>query len=171
MVYDDFIVAPADIDESTMSGERAKDYVLRVAVGKAKSIAERMNGAYVLGFDTVVAVGRRILRKALSEEEAFSQMTLLSGRRHRVYTGISIALPNGKIIKRVRDTVVVFKRISDMEKKEFVDSREWEGVAVYKSQGIAARFIKSINGLETNIQGLPVFDVYQMLCGAGVIKG
>lgn len=157
-----FEIIPADIDETELKDELPRGYVKRIAYAKAAKISSENPDAIVIGADTIVAVGRRILRKAQSPEEARSQMNLLSGRRHRVYTGISVISKAGAN-HRVSITHIAVKLLSQQEIEQFVQSNEWKGVAVYKISGIAGKFIRSINGLEGNVRGLSLYDAAQML--------
>lgn len=169
LIHPDFLkVEPASIDETILPKELPRSYVMRVAYNKVEKISSLHPDAFILGADTIVAVGRRILRKACDAQEAASQMSLLSGRRHRVYTAISLYVPHKKkIFSRLAMTHVSLKRLSDTEINCFVSSGEWDNVAVYKIQGLIARWIRSTNGLSTTVQGLPLFHVYQMLQGHG----
>jgi septum formation protein len=116
----------------------------------------------------VVAVGRRILGKAADAKEATIFLNLLSGRSHRVMSGVCIVAPGSKRAARVVVTSVAFKRLSDQEIADYIAAGEWQGKAgAYAIQGLAARFVRSINGSYTNIVGLPVFETVQMLSGLG----
>ena len=173
-----FQIIPPDIDESALKNEHPKAYVTRVAKEKALSIPNTHPKAFILAADTIVAAGRRILRKAQCPLEACEQMRLLSGRTHRVYTALSMVTPDKRILSRIALTRVTFKRLSLEEIEWFVKSNEWKNVAVYrvsevancKSSCIASFFIKKLIGLETNIYGLPLYETYQLLKGAGLIN-
>ncbi len=161
-------VIPADIDESCLKKELPKKYALRVARQKAEKIAETHKNKFIIAADTVVALGRRILPKAEDINCAKNCLNLLSGRRHRVIGGIYIISPNGKISSRIVDTVVAFKRLSKIEIKQYLNSKEWEGKAGgYAIQGLAATYIKFIRGSYSNVVGLSLYDTAQMLNGLG----
>jgi septum formation protein len=122
----------------------------------------------VLGADTVVACGRRILPKALDVEMARRALTLLSGRRHRVHGGIALAMPGGRIVSRRIETAVIFKRLEPREIEEYLASGEWQGKAGgYAIQGLAARFVRGIIGSYSNVVGLPLFETVNLLAGHG----
>src|SRR5215469_8310381 len=104
-------VDPAAIDETPLPGELPARHALRLAEAKARAVAARHPDAFVLGADTVVACGRRILPKAMSPEEARFCLRLLSGRRHRVHGGIALALPDGRLVSRRVETAVLMKRL------------------------------------------------------------
>lgn len=161
-------IIPADIDETPIKGELPRDLALRLARAKAEAIASASEGAYILAADTVVACGRRVLDKALNEDEARAHLTLLSGRRHHVYGGIAIVTPNGGVLTRLVDTVVQFKRLSVSDIQEYLESGEWEGKAGgYAIQGRAAAYIKFMQGSYSNVVGLSLYDIMQLLDGNG----
>ena len=143
-------VIPADIDETPRKDEEPRPYALRLAREKAKAVAEGRPEDLVLAADTVVAAGRRILGKPADAAEAHRFLSLLSGRR------------------RV-ETQVRFKRLSDAEISAYLRSGEWRGKAGgYAIQGIGAGFIPAINGSYTNVVGLPLVEVANLLQGAGL---
>ena len=161
-------ILPADIDETVRPRELPRALAARLADGKAAAVVAVRPDAFVLGADTVVAVGRRILGKAASPAEAAKFLNLMSGRSHRVMSGICVAAPGGKRASRVVVTSVAFKRLTDGEIADYIAGDEWQGKAgAYAIQGMAARFVRDINGSYTNIVGLPVFETVQMLAGLG----
>jgi septum formation protein len=118
-----------------------------------------------------VAQGRRILPKAEKEETAKACLQLLSGRAHRVYSGVCL-LYKGKSMLRVADTRVVMKKLSDEEIKTYLDSMEWQGKAGgYAIQGQADAFVKSLNGSYSNVVGLPLYETSSLLTGIGFKGG
>lgn len=159
-------IRPADIDETPLKGEPPRDYALRLASEKAAAVAAD-EGDLVLTADTVVAVGRRILGKPADEAEAVRYLLLLSGRRHRVITGV--ALRHGdRVWSRRVEAQVKFKRLSDEEVSAYIRSGEWRGKAGgYAIQGIGAAFIPWISGSYTAVVGLPLPEVAGLLSGAG----
>ena len=161
-------IAPADVDESPRKGELPRPHAQRLADEKARAVAASFPGDFVLAADTVVGVGRRILPKAESEADAHHCLALLSGRRHHVFTGVTLIGPDGKARSRTIDTAVTFKRLGEAELAAYIASGEWHGKAGgYAIQGLAAAFIRALNGSYTNVVGLPVFEVVSMLAGAG----
>lgn len=162
-------IVPADIDESTLSRELPRNLALRLA--KEKALAIKHENAYVLAADTVVACGRRILPKAETLEQASKCLELLSGRRHHVYGGICLITPDGNTHTRLCDTIVKFKSLSKQDITRYLDSKEWHGKAGgYAIQGLAASFIPFIQGSYSNVVGLSLHDVTQLLNGAGYSK-
>ena len=122
----------------------------------------------MLGADTAVACGRRLLPKAVDADAARRCLRLLSGRRHRVYGGISVVGPGGSARTRLVETVVAFKRLGAPEVERYLASGEWRGKAGgYAVQGLAAAFVARINGSYTNVVGLPVFETAALLEGLG----
>jgi septum formation protein len=125
----------------------------------------------VLGADTVVACGRRILPKALDPATARRALALLSGRRHRVHGGIALAMPDGRIVSRRVETAVLFKRLEAREIEEYIASGEWQGKAGgYAIQGLAARFVRGVIGSYSNVVGLPLFETVNLLAGHGFAR-
>lgn len=162
------MVVPADIDETPLNNERPRALAIRLATGKALKIASFHKDDIVLGADTVVAVGNTILPKGETEEDAVYSIDKLSGKKHRVYTGVCL-IHSGRIIKKVSMTVVKFKVLSDYEKEEFLKTKQWYGKAgCYALQGFAAQFVEKMSGVDTNILGLPACMVHKLLHGIGV---
>jgi septum formation protein len=121
----------------------------------------------VLAADTVVAVGRRVLPKAESDAQARACLALLSGRTHRVYTGIAVKTATGAIRDRLIETRVTFKRLSAVEIETYIASREWQGKAGgYAAQGLAGRYVTHIIGSYSSIVGLPLYETANLIEGA-----
>jgi len=162
------IVDPADIDECEVPGERPKELALRLSREKAMAVVERHPGSFLLSADTVVAVGRRSLGKAQDTEEAHRFLALLSGRRHQVHTGITLVTPTGEVRCRVVTTAVIFKALSEHELRSYLFTDEWQGKAGgYAIQGKGALFVRQVQGSYSNVVGLPLFEVSNMLAGNG----
>lgn len=161
-------VLPADIDETPHKGEVPRALAVRLAAEKGAVIAAQEANALVLSADTVVGCGRRILPKAETEEEVRFCLSLLSGRRHHVTTGVALYFPDGQKVEKLCDSTVIFNRLSSQEIEAYVASGEGIGKAGgYAIQGRAAGFIRFISGSYSNIVGLPLFEVSQMLRRAG----
>lgn len=161
-------ILPADIDESHHKAELPRDYALRMAIGKADAVKAQGRDSFILSADTVVACGRRILPKTENEQQARACLDLLSGRRHRVYNGIALVLPDGTMKTRVVDTVVQFKRLDRADIDGYIASGEWQGKAGgYAIQGRAAAFVKFIGGSYSTVVGLSLYDTMQLLSGSG----
>lgn len=157
-------VRPANIDETPLKGELPRAYALRLATEKAHAIE---SDDLILTADTVVAVGRRILEKPADEAEAVKFLLLLSGRRHRVITGVALRHGERLWTRRV-EAQVKFKRLSDEEISAYIRSGEWRGKAGgYAIQGIGAAFIPWMSGSYTAVVGLPLTETAGLLTGAG----
>ena len=161
-------IRPADINEDPMPGELPKGHAERLACEKASAAAQSVNSAYILAADTVVGVGRRILPKAETEDQVADCLQLMSGRAHRVYTGVALVSPDGILRRRVVETRLKFKRLSDADIQTYIDTGEGIGKAGgYGIQGFAECFIRQINGSYSNVVGLPLFETRNLLRGAG----
>jgi septum formation protein len=165
---------PADLDETPQRGELPRACANRLARAKAEAaleqvrVDEELKGAYVLAADTVVAVGRRILPKAELLDEAAQCLRLLSGRNHRVHTGVCLVTPNEAFRQRLVETRVRFKRLNEEDIEAYLASGEWRGKAGgYAAQGIAGSFIVKVVGSYSNVVGLPLYEVTTLLAGEG----
>ncbi|MBV1864566.1 MAG: Maf family protein [Rhodobacteraceae bacterium] len=159
-------VRPADIDETPHKDELPRAYARRLSVEKVRAVGADPDTA-VLCADTVVAVGRRILGKPADCDQAHAYLKLLSGRRHRVITGVALKLAQ-QVWQRDVLTSVQFKRLSEAEIAAYLACGEWQGKAGgYAIQGRGAMFIPAINGSYTNVVGLPLAETAAMLTGAG----
>lgn len=165
---------PADIDEIPKRGELPRACATRLARAKAEAalaavrLDEDLRGAYLIAADTVVAVGRRIMPKAELLDEAAQCLRLLSGRNHRVYTGICLVTPRETFRQRLVETRVRFKRLSDQDIEAYLASGEWRGKAGgYAAQGLAGSFIVKIVGSYSNVVGLPLHETIALLAGEG----
>ena len=165
---------PADIDEIPLKGELPRACANRLARAKAEAalaavrLDEELRGAYIIAADTVVAVGRRILPKAELLDEAAQCLRLLSGRNHRVHTGICLVTPKEAFRQRLIETRVRFKRLSDDDIEAYLASGEWRGKAGgYAAQGLAGSFVIKMVGSYSNVVGLPLYETVSLLLGEG----
>jgi septum formation protein len=162
------LVDPADLDEAPLARELPVKHALRLAEAKARAVAARHPHAFVLGADTVVACGRRILPQALDAHTARRCLALLSGRRHRVIGGIAVVGPDGIFAARSIETAVALKRLTAEEIEDYLASGEWQGKAGgYAIQGLAARFVRFVSGSYSNVVGLPLYETVMLLAGRG----
>ncbi len=165
-------VVPADIDETPHKNERPAAYAARMAATKAHAIAPDHPGAIILGADTVVACGQRILPKAEDETMARMCLHLLSGRRHRVYSAVSVIDASGRARHRLSTSIVTFKQLGSLEIDAYITCGEWRGKAGgYAIQGRAEAYIRSISGSHSAIVGLPLFETRALLIAAGIPLG
>ena len=162
-------ICPADLDETPLKGEAPRQLALRLAQDKCRQIVQSPGeGSYVIGGDTVVAVGRRILPKAENRDQARDCINLLSGRSHRVFTGVAVCAPNGRLSSKIVESRVKMKRISYSELTAYLDVGDWEGKAGgYAIQGRAAAFVRDLSGSYSAVVGLPLYEVSAMLAGLG----
>ena len=162
------LVDPAGIDEAPRRRELPAVHAARVALEKAEVVARRWPDAWIIAADTVVACGRRILPKAEDEATARKCLTLLSGRRHRVYGAVVVIAPSGRMVRRLVQTAVTMKRLQREELNAYLAAGEWRGKAGgYAIQGHAASFVTAIQGSYSNVVGLPLFEANAMLAGQG----
>ena len=159
-----FVARPADVDEALHDGEAPHDYVLRVAEAKARAIHARMPAATVLAADTTVVVDHHVLGKPADADDARWMLRLLSGRLHEVITGVVVVAGNRPVDARMASTTVEFATLTDEEIDWYVNSGEpMDKAGAYAIQGLASRFVTRIVGSYSNVVGLPVALVYQMI--------
>jgi septum formation protein len=165
---------PAEVDETPDRGELPRTLAVRLAREKAERVIERvrdnndLRDAYIIGADTVVAVGRRILPKPDLLEEAAGCLRLLSGRTHRVYSGVCLVSPHNALKTRLVESRVRFKRLSSQEIEAYLASGEWRGKAGgYAIQGLAGSFVVKLIGSYPNVVGMPLFETATLLAGEG----
>jgi septum formation protein len=160
-------LCPTDTDERPRKGEVPRRLAARLAAAKARAAAAPP-GALVLAADTVVGLGRRVLPKAATEDEARRCLEMLSGRRHQVATGVALRLPDGRLRHRLVLTAVAFQRLTEAQIEDYVAGGEWKGKAGgYAIQGRAECFVRFLSGSHSNVVGLPLFETAQLLRGAG----
>src|SRR5688500_13826663 len=161
-------VVPDEVDESVPKGELPRDHALRLSREKAEAVAGQQPDALVLAADTVVAVGRRILPKVEDEATLRACMKLLSGRRHRVLTGVALAAPDAPLRTRLVETMIALKRLSAEEGDFYAGHGEWRGKAGgYALQGYGEVYVRHIAGSYSNVVGLPLAETRLLLKAAG----
>ena len=165
-------VLPADVDESVPKGELPREHALRLARAKAEAVAAQQPDALVLAADTVVAVGRRILPKVEDESTLRACLALLSGRRHRVLTGVALVAPGQPLRTRLVETTIAIKRLSAEEIAFYAAHGEWRGKAGgYALQGYGEVYVRHIGGSYSNVVGLPLAETRLLLKAAGFPVG
>jgi septum formation protein len=166
-----FEVQPANIDETPLAGESARDCAQRLSQEKALKVSRKRPRDYVLGADTIVVIGKAILGKPRDAADAARMLRLLSGRTHEVITGISLVGPIAEDAEQASETTrVTMQEISDSEIRDYIATGEpMDKAGAYAIQGIASRWIPRIEGDYSNVVGLPVALVYGMLTKRGVI--
>ena len=168
-------LVPTDINEEPKHSEHPRSLAKRLCRQKAEKALEALkreedfDNPFILSADTVVSVGRRILPKTELLDEAANSLRLLSGRSHRVYTGICLVTPSGKLRSKLVETRVRFKRLSREEMEAYLASGEWRGKAGgYAIQGLAGAFVRRIEGSYSNVVGLPLCETRQLLVAQGI---
>jgi septum formation protein len=169
-----FVTLPVDVDEQVVPGEAPQAYVLRLAMEKSRRALEALptlsipkassqTPTVVLGADTAVVIGGRILGKPSDADDARSMLRQLSGRTHEVLTGLSLRA-QGWERSHVEATSVRFSPLTDADVEWYVQSGEGRDKAgAYAIQGLASRFIPRIEGSYSNVVGLPVAAVHELV--------
>ena len=164
-------VDAAEIDETPQKDETPRRLALRLARAKAAKVAAAHPRAYVLAADTVVAVGRRILPKVETAAEGRGCLELLSGRAHKVLTGVAVCAPDGRSASRLVETRLHFKRLSQAEIEVYLQGGEGIGKAGgYAIQGRAGAFVMAIQGSYPAVVGLPLYETACLLEGLGFYR-
>jgi septum formation protein len=165
---------PADIDETPQRSEHPRSLAKRLSKQKAERAQDKLKNdanyksAFILAADTVVGVGRQILPKAESEDVALDCLRLLSGRAHKVFTGVCLVTPKGSLRQVLVESRVRFDRLSRRQMDAYISSGEWRGKAGgYAIQGLAGSFIVKLVGSYSNIVGLPLHETQALLEGEG----
>jgi septum formation protein len=160
-------ICPADLDETPLSKETPRAHVLRLACAKAAAISAVYPSDLVLAADTVVAIGRRLLPKAETREQALHCLNMLSGTNHRVTTAVAVQLGDKKACRAV-ETRLSFKRLSEPEITRYLDSGQWDGKAGgYGIQGLAGAFCINLIGSYEGVMGLPLYETMCLIEGLG----
>ena len=165
-------IIAAEIDETPFPGELPRAHAVRLAAEKARAAAALAPGSFVLAGDTVVGVGRRILPKAEDESAARACLKLISGRRHRVFSAVALAAPDGTVREALSETALRFKRLSASEIEAYIAGGEWHGKAGgYAIQGAAEGFCLWLAGSHSGVVGLPLYETRKLLVAAGLLHG
>ena len=168
------LLCPVDVDETPQRRETPRGLSSRLALDKARAAIDAPvvkalgEGRFIVAADTLVAVGRRVIDKPGSVDEAAASLELLSGRSHKVITTVCVATPAGQMRSRVVETKVRFKRLSREDIDSYLMSEEWRGKAgSYAIQGRAEAFVRHVNGSWSGVVGLPLYETVSLLAGAG----
>lgn len=166
------LIDPADIDESPRNAEPPRAHAARLAHEKAVAVAARHSNTWVLAADTVVAVGTRILPKAEDEATARACLALMSGRRHRVHTAVTLIAPDGTAHSAASESQVIFHRLAAADLDALIAASDWQGKAGgYALQGAAEAHIRWLAGSWSGIVGLPLAETRRLLLRAGYPLG
>ncbi len=165
-----FEVSPAHIHEERQPGEAPLDYALRLALEKAEVVAERFPGRYVLGADTIVVVEGEVLEKPADPADAARMLRRLSGRGHQVTTAVSLFTPERNKDTRACTTQVFFRELKEAEIQQYIATKEpMDKAGAYAIQGGAARWASRMEGEYSNVVGLPLPLVTEMLRANGFL--
>ncbi len=168
-----FEVIPSLIDEIPLRDESPEDFALRTSTEKALSVSRSLDSdSVVIGADTIVVIGGEILGKPKDEEEATIMLEKISGREHGVITGFSIVKPEAEILYRnLVESRVKIKTLAPCEIEGYIKTGEpMDKAGAYGAQGIGAFMIEEIHGSYTNVVGLPIAQVIDVLTRLGVLK-
>jgi septum formation protein len=162
------LVEAAEVDETPLKDETPRRLALRLAGEKAAGVAGRHADSYVLAADTVVALGRRVLPKAEDAGQVGDCLQLLSGRAHRVLTGLALIAPGGRRAQRLVESRVHFKRLTPADVADYLASEEGAGKAGgYAIQGRAGGFVTALQGSYSGVVGLPLYEAANLLTSLG----
>jgi septum formation protein len=162
------LIEPCDLNETPEPGEAPRRLAARLALAKARAAAALHADAFVLAADTVVALGRRVIGKPDDEAHARDMLGRLSGRGHRVITGVAVRGPDGREAARLAEARVRFKRFDGEDLAALLESGEWRGVAGgYRIQGRAGACVMELVGSYTAVVGLPLYETLCLLRGLG----
>lgn len=161
----DFVVEPADIEEVLDETHTAQEAVQSLALQKAQAVAAKHNQGIVLGADTLIELEGQQLGKPQSSEEAKEMLAKLSGKTHKVLTGVAlIDAKTKRTLTQAEITEVKIGQLSQEEIDWYVESGEpFDKAGSYAIQGLAARFVEKVDGCYNNVLGLPLYRVVQML--------
>ncbi len=166
-----FTVVPSSVDESGFAPTAPEDYVRRLAAAKAADVAAAHPDAWVIGADTIVLIDGTVLGKPAGRPEARAMLRRLSGRTHQVYTGYSIGCrEKDRVVTDAVVTDVTFKTLSGAEIEWYIHTDEpFDKAGAYAIQGLGTFLVRRINGSYTNVVGLPVCEVIEVLIEAGAV--
>lgn len=166
------IIEPADIDEVRGKSEKPVNMVKRLAKAKCHKISDKYPSDIVLSADTVSVVGNKVLDKTYDDNIEREYLNLIGGRRHRLYSSVCVSYKEKNIFKQKTElSILKFKRFSQKEIEEIIASREWEGCSGgYAIEGMMGKFLISVSGSVSNVMGLPLHQIYNLLNGINYLK-
>jgi len=167
-----FSIIPPDIDEAKKSDETPKDYVLRIAHEKAQKVGELFPDKWIIGADTVVVHRGRVLGKPKSDEDAFVMLKRLRGNWHKVFTGFCVLnVSRGVTYRDVAETKVFIKDLTDEEIRRYIRTSEpLDKAGSYAVQGKGGYMVKEIKGSYSNVVGLPICEITEVLLSLGILS-
>lgn len=161
-------IKTADIDESTLKAEKPLVYIKRIAKSKALAVAKIFPNENILSADTIIVANKRIIQKSPDEATQIKVMQTLSGSSHKVITSVCLISKDGRCHQRTVTTKIVMKHLTQQEIAEYIQSKEWVGVAGYKIEGMLSGYVKKIIGSYSSVIGLPLYETKNLLNGCGV---
>ncbi len=163
-------ILPPDIEEVRQKSEKAPEMAKRLSLGKCKKIAETNPNALIIAADTVSISKGRIMDKTFDEKIAREYLDIIKGKRHKLFTAMCVAIPSHNIFKQIIvQSVLQFKNMTSQEIDDYIATGEWKGCSgAYRIEGYIARYLKFISGSYSNILGLPVYDLHQVLSSLNV---
>ena len=162
------IIEPANINEGLKARENPKNYTTRIAIEKAQKVYKTYPNSFILAGDTIVSQGKKIIFKPKNKLEAYQNLKFLSGKRHKVFSAISIINPKNVQFSKLSITTVKFSNIGEKEIEEYLNLNEWKGKAGgYALQGYSSKFIQWINGSYSGVIGLPLYELKNLLITSG----
>jgi septum formation protein len=167
-----FDVLPSDFDESSIPFQDPAEYVCALSRAKAADIAQKHPESWVIGADTIVLIDGQILGKPKGREAARAMLSRLSGQTHQVFTGYTLCCAaQNKWFTDVARTDVTFKELSTDEIEWYIHTDEpFDKAGAYAIQGLGTFLVKRVNGSYTNVVGLPVCEVIELLIREGVVQ-
>ena len=167
----EFVIAPADIDETIRLNESPRDYVIRMAREKAEAGFEQAgHTAATLGSDTTVVLGDEVLGKPVSREDACQMLGRLSGQTHHVYSAVALKLSSGELLETINISAVTFGEMPINWIENYCQSDEpMDKAGAYAVQGQTAQYIQRIDGSYTGVMGLPLFETAALFRQAGLL--
>jgi septum formation protein len=166
-----FSVIPPDIDESKRKYESSKDYVLRISHEKAQKVGNLFPDKWIIGADTIVVLKGRVLGKPKTDEEAFLMLERLRGNWHKVFTGYCVLNVSRQIVYQdVAETKVFIKNLTDEEIRNYIKTSEpFDKAGSYAVQGKGGYMVKEIKGSYSNVVGLPICEITEVLLSLGIL--
>jgi septum formation protein len=166
------IIEAANIDETRGKSEKPLNMVKRLAKSKCEKISAKYPGDIVIAADTISIVGTRVLDKTYDPNVEREYLGLIGGRRHRLISSVCVMQKNQKIFSQKTEiSILKFKKFTVQEIEEIIHSREWEGCSGgYAIEGMMGKFLISVSGSVSNVMGLPLHQIYNMLTGINYLK-
>ena len=158
-----FNVFNPNINEKPLLKEKPATTVKRLSYLKAIKAREKYKENFILAADTIVYLRKKIINKTFNKNQAIKNLKNLSGRRHNVFTGLTLITNNNKVHYSTTKTMIKFKSLEEKEILKYMLTEEWKGCAgSYAIQGYAEAFIKYIMGSHSNVVGLPMHKVHNL---------